>query len=192
MFDVLFTVLLFLALVFALLSGSEEAAGRALLEGGAAAVRFCLELTGSLCLWSALSELMARSGWSGRLARGLRPLLRRLFPFSSREPEIEAALSENLSANLLGRGNAATPAGIRAARGMAALGDRGREELSLLVVLNTASLQILPGTIAALRASAGAAAPFDVTPAVWLSSLVSVSAGLAAAFLFKKRWPCSR
>ena len=181
MLDILFTVLLFLALVSALLSGSEEAAGRALLEGGAAAVRFCLDITGSLCLWSALSELMVRSGWSGRLARMLRPLLRRLFPLSAQDPHIEAALSEN----------AATPAGIRAARGMAALGDKGREELAMLVVLNTASLQILPGTIAALRANAGAAAPFDVMPAVWLSSLISVSVGLAAAFLFKKRWPCS-
>ena len=191
MLDILFTVLLFLALVSALLSGSEEAAGRALLEGGAAAVRFCLDITGSLCLWSALSELMTRSGWSGRLARMLRPLLRRLFPLSAQDPHIEAALSENLSANLLGLGNAATPAGIRAARGMAALGDKGREEMAMLVVLNTASLQILPGTIAALRANAGAAAPFDVMPAVWLSSLISVFTGLAAAFLFKKRWPCS-
>ena len=98
------------------------------------------------------------------------------------------ALTENLSANLLGLGNAATPAGIRAAKGMAALGERGADELCLLVVLNTASLQLLPAMIASVRAAAGAASAFDILPAVWLSSVCSVCCGLLAAALFRRLW----
>lgn len=98
-------------------------------------------------------------------------------------------LSANVSANLLGLGNAATPAGIAAARELAAMGTEGvsGNELCRFVVLNTASIQILPTTVAAMRASAGAASPFDILPAVWISSAVSLMVGLTAARLMEKR-----
>ena len=101
---------------------------------------------------------------------------------------MEAAVSANVSANLLGLGNAATPLGIRAARRMARSCDGvASNELCLLVVLNTASIQLLPTTIASLRAAAGSQTPFDILPAVWLSSAMSVAAGLAAAWLLSRR-----
>lgn len=192
MLGALFTALFLLSLYFSVLSGNEAQAGNALLLGAQTAIPFCLGIAGSLCFWSAWMELAERVGLAARLSQMLQPLLRRLFPRASQHKDILSALSENLSANLLGLGNAATPAGIRAARGMAALGEAARDELPLLVVINTASLQLIPGTIAAVRASAGAAAPFDIMPAVWLSSLLSVAAGLGAAALFKRRWPSCR
>lgn len=127
-------------------------------------------------------ELMARCGLAQRLARLFHPLLRRIFPHASRDPDTLAALSANASANLLGLGNAATPLGIRAARRMA-YGAEGiaTDELCRLVVLNTASIQLLPTTVASLRAALGCRTPFDILPAVWLSSLLSVTAGLGMA-----------
>ena len=192
MLGLLFTLLFLLSLYVSVLSGREAQTGNALLLGAQDAVPFCLSIAGSLCFWSAWMELAERCGLAGKLSALLRPLLRRLFPRSAAESGILAALSENLAANLLGLGNAATPAGIRAARGMAGLGAQARDELALLVVTNTASLQLIPGTVAAVRASAGAAAPFDILPAVWASSLFSVCAGLGAAACFKRIWPCSR
>jgi spore maturation protein A len=93
-------------------------------------------------------------------------------------------VSANVSANLLGLGNAATPLGIQAARRMAR-GCHGAasDELCTLVVLNTASIQLIPATVGSLRAAAGSAAPFDILPAVWLTSVLSVAAGLTAARL---------
>lgn len=184
----LFTAVFLLALFFAAISGKAAETGSALLLGAQEALPFCLSIAGSLCLWSAIMELAERCGLAEKLSRLLRPALRRLFPVSSQRGEVLEALSENLSANLLGLGNAATPAGIRAARGMAALGERGREEMAMLVVLNTASLQLLPATAAAVRAAAGAAVPFDILPACWLSSALSVFAGLCAAALLKRLW----
>lgn len=188
MTGVLITILFLLSMYFSALSGHTVQAGGAVLEGAQDGLRFCLSITGALCFWCALMELMDRIGLSARLADALRPLLRRLFPLAAVHPETLAALSENVSANLLGLGNAATPAGIRAARGIARLGETGFDELGRLVVLNTASLQLLPGTIIALRAAAGAAAPYDVMGAVWLSSLLSVFAGLGAAAFFRRLW----
>jgi len=172
------------------LTGTAQAAGAAVLEGAQEAVTFCLGLCGGVCLWSGVMELMERCGLAASLARALRPLLRRLFPRACADREILAALTENVSANLLGLGNAATPAGIRAAQGMARQsGGRPSDELCMLVVLNTASLQLLPGTVAALRAAAGAAAAFDILPAVWLSTLCSVGTGLLAAAVLRRLWP---
>ena len=127
-------------------------------------------------------EIMNRCGLSGRLARVFRPLLRRLLPRASRDDETLSAVSANVSANLLGLGNAATPLGVQAACRMAR-GQNGvaSDELCLLVVLNTASIQLVPATVASVRAAAGATAPLDILPAVWLSSALSVTVGLLAA-----------
>lgn len=158
--------------------GNTQAAGVALLEGTRDALRFAPDLAAALCLWSSVMELMERTGLSAILGKLLRSPLRRLFPRGAENGEVIAALSENVSANILGLGNAATPAGIRAARGLASLG--ARAELNTLVVLNTASIQLLPTTAASLRASLGSASAFDMTPAVWVSSALALLAGLAA------------
>jgi len=168
-------------------SGETAAAGSSVMEGAQAAVSFCLSITGSLCLWSAVMELMQQCGISAGLSRLLSPLLSRLFPGCSRDEEIMSSLSENVSANLLGLGNAATPAGIRAAKGMARrAGGLASDELCMLVVINTASIQLLPTTIASVRAAAGAASPFDITPAVLISSFIALSTGLIAAGILRK------
>ena len=177
------------AVLCAAAAGNTEAAGRAVLEGAEEALRFAVSVTGPLCLWSGALGLLERCGGAARLSRLLRPLLGRLFPCAARDAETFAALTENVSANLLGLGNAATPAGLRAMKGLARLGERARDELCLLVVLNTASLQLLPTAIASVRSAAGAAAPFDILPATLLSSALSVTAGLLAAALLRRVWP---
>ena len=113
-----------------------------------------------------------------------------LFPSIRHDRQLAADLSCNVSANLLGLGNAATPAGIRAA---VRLKERdGREsagnELCRLVVLNTASLQLLPSSVAALRSALGAQAPYDILPAVWLTSAVALTVGLLAERWFSRLW----
>lgn len=173
--------------ICAVITGRTAPAGQALLEGAQAAVEFSLSLTGAICLWSGLCELMERCGAAEKLSALLSPLLSLLFPGSRESREIMAALSENVSANILGLGNAATPAGLRAAKAMALRSSH--DELCLLVLLNTASIQVIPSTIAAIRQAAGAASAFDIMPAVWFSSLASLTAGLLAAAIFRRIWP---
>ena len=170
-------------------NGTIDAVASAALEGAGAAVELCLGMGGAIFLWSGVMELMERCGLAAGLARLFHPLLRRLLPRASRDRETLSALSANMSANLLGLGNAATPLGIRAARRMAC-GCEGiaSNELCRLVVLNTASIQLLPTTVAGVRAACGSAAPFDILPAVWLASVLSVAAGLLAARLLQSVW----
>jgi len=174
-----------LALVFGGISGQWGAVSAAAMEGARAAVELCISMAGAICLWSGVMTLMDRCGLSQKLARLLRPVLRHILPRASRDSETMAALSANVSANLLGLGNAATPLGIRAATRMAeGCGGVASDEL----MLNTASIQLLPTTVAAVRSAQGCAAPFDILPAVWLSSALSVTAGLLAARGLQAVW----
>lgn len=177
-----------LCTTFSAFSGNAAAAGAAVMEGAQEAVSFCLGIAGGVCLWSGVMELMERCGISAVLSKALRPILIRLFPSAGKDRELLAALSENVSANLLGLGNAATPAGVRAAQGLAGKGEAAKDELCMLVVLNTASIQLLPSTIATVRSAAGASSAFDIMPAVWGSSAVSVTVGLMAAALLRRLW----
>ena len=183
------TGLFSLSLLFGCATGQLSAVSAAALTGAQSAVELCLSMAGAICLWSGVMTLMDRCGLSEKLAALLRPLLRRILPNASRDSETLAALSANVSANLLGLGNAATPLGIRAATRMAqGCSGVASNELCRLVVLNTASIQLLPTTVAAVRSAHGCAAPFDILPSVWLSSVLSVSAGLLAARGLQAVW----
>ena len=180
------------SVLFGLLGGTLDAVSAAALSGAASAVTLCLSMAGVICLWTGVMEVMERSGLAGKLARLFRPLLRRLLPRASRDEETLSAVSANVSANLLGLGNAATPLGLKAAARMAKnSGGVASDELCLLVVLNTASIQLVPATVASLRTAAGCETPFDILPAVWLTSLLALAAGLGMA-AFLRRLPCFR
>ena len=182
------TGMVLLSLVFGLLTGRLDDVANAALEGARSAIDLSISMAGILCLWSGVMEVMSACGLSASLARAFRPLLRRLLPNACRDEETLAAISANVSANLLGLGNAATPLGIRAAQRMArGCGGTASDELCLLVVLNTASIQLLPTTVASIRAAYGSAAPFDILPAVWVSSLASVTVGLLTARFLSRR-----
>ena len=171
------------------INGNLAAVGTAALEGAGKAVELCLTMAGAMCLWSGVMEVMKRCELDKVLAKGFRPVLRLILPRASRDAETLAALSGNVSANLLGLGNAATPLGIQAAQRMAqGLDGTASDELCRLVVLNTASIQLLPTTVAALRVSHGCTSPFDILPCVWISSALSVSAGLLMAWTLGKVW----
>lgn len=177
-----------ISVLYGCATGCAAEVGAAAVEGAETAVSFCISVGGMICLWCAVMELMRQCGIADALAKALSPVLRRLFPDSANDSSVMEPLSANVSANLLGLGNAATPMGIQAARAMArrAHSAEASDELCRLVVLNTASIQLLPTTVAAIRASYGAAVPFDILPAVWISSAFSVAAGLTAAKLFEK------
>ena len=189
MFNTLIAFLYLFSLIKIFVSGNISAAN-ALMSGAEDAVMFCVSITGSMCLWCALTEVFEQCGAASALSRMLKPFISLLMPISSRDEEISAAVSENISANIMGLGNAATPAGIRAAQKIAALGSEKSisDELCMLVVLNTASLQLIPSSAAALRTAAGALSPFDIVPAVWFSTLCALSAGLLSAFILKRLW----
>ncbi len=189
MMSMLWTGMVAAAILCGLATGRGPEVAAAAMEGARAAVDLCLSIAGMLCLWSGVMEVMRRSGLSGQLSRLLRPVLGRLFPEAAGDRRIMDSISANVSANLLGLGNAATPLGIEAAKGLAKKSPgRASDGLCMLIVCNTASIQLIPTTVAAVRAAEGCAAPFDILPAVWLASGLSVCAGILACKLLSRLW----
>ena len=185
----IWTGMVVVSVVYGLLAGNGPAVAAAAVEGAYAAVELCLGMAGIMCLWMGVMEVMKRSGLAGGLSRLLRPVLGLLYPDFKGDGETMDAISANVSANLLGLGSAATPLGIQAARRMA-LRSPGvaSDSLCMLVVCNTASIQLIPTTVAAVRLSAGCETPFDILPAVWLASAISVGVGVLAAKFFSRVW----
>ena len=187
--SIIWTGMVVVSVVCGLLLGNGPAVAAAAVEGAAAAIELCLTMAGVLCLWMGVMEIMKRSGLADKLSKLLRPILCRLYPDFKKDRETMDAVSANGSANLLGLGNAATPLGIQAARRMAKKTPGvASDSLCMLVVCNTDSIQLIPTTVASVRLAAGCAAPFDILPAVWLASAVSVTVGVLAAKIMGKVW----
>ena len=186
----IFTGMLFGSVLFAALSGHGGALSAAAVEGAQAGVTLALSITGAVCLWSGVGKLMEKIGVTAFLSRLLSPVLGRIFPSTKKDARLAGSLSANVCANFLGLGNAATPMGIAAVRRLKDPEEPtlATDEMCRLIVLNTASIQFLPTNVAAVRSALGCASPFDILPAVWVSSLLSASLGVLAAWCLGRVW----
>ena len=183
----IWTGILAVSIVCSVFLGNSSTMASAALQGAQAGVSLAVSMAGAICLWTGISALMDQTGVTGCLSRVFRPLLHLVFPGAKKDPVLASRLSGNICANFLGLGNAATPMGIAAAKRMNKNGT-ATNELCRLIVLNTASIQLIPANVAAVRSSLGCAAPFDILPAVWITSVCSAGLGLTVAWLLGKVW----
>ncbi len=185
----IWTGMLGFSVIAAILLGRGSSLAAAVSQGAQAGITLAISIGGSLCLWTGVGALMEKAGMVRILSRVMKPVLHRIFPTSKQNEKLSASLSANICANLLGLGNAATPMGIQAAKQLAHnTGGVASDELCKLVVMNTASIQLIPATVAAVRVSNGCTTPFDILLPVWITSVCSVGAGLLAAGVLRKVW----
>lgn len=163
----IWTVVMIACCVVSIVTGNAENASEALMQSGNEALQLLLTLLASMMLWSGLMEILNASGDLDRLGKLFRRVLGPLFP-SLHDEAAWSDVSMNLSANLLGLGNAATPAGTEAAKRLAAQGEQGMQALAMLLVMNNAGLQMMPSTVISMRQAAGASSPASI----WLPTLI--------------------
>lgn len=191
MMNVIFAGIILFSFVFAALTGRMPQLSEAAMGQAGEAVTLVLSLTGMLCLWSGLMRIAQESGLTELLSRLLSPVTKRLFKGLRPNGEAVNAITMNLIANFLGLGNAATPLGIRAMCEMAKeqrADGAATNDMAMFVVVNTASIQLIPATTAMLRMQAGSAAPLDILPATWIASVGSVAVGIVMAGLLAPLW----
>jgi len=165
-----------LAIVWSCVTGSEGNAANAVMDSGMAAIELTAALTASMMLWSGVMEILARAGALAKIGKGFRRLTSHIFEGLT-DNECWDALSMNMAANFLGLGNAATPAGIKAAMLLSKQGEVGMRCLAMLLVINQAGIQLVPSTVMMLRRAAGSIAPGDI----WVPTLIASGASLLAA-----------
>lgn len=177
----IFVCMIVVSTLFGALNGRIGDVSNALIQGSGNAVTLVISLMGAMCLWSGVMKVADEAGLTNMVAKLLSPITKRLFKGLDTDSPAMKAISMNITANLLGLGNAATPLGIEAMRRMAEdenIKDTASNNMITFVVLNTASIQLIPTTISVLRLNHGAAAPMDILPAILLSSVVSLSFGV--------------
>lgn len=182
--------ILLISIVFSIFNNNISDVSGAVLSGAQGGVTLALSMAGTICLWSGVAEVMQGAGLTKILSRLLSPLTGKIFPSTKKDPQLAQDLSANICANFLGLGNAATPLGIRAIKRMTNSKNPSvaTNEMCRLIVLNTASIQLIPATVAGVRTSLGCTTPFDILPAVWITSLCSAGLGLVTAYLLGKVW----
>lgn len=179
------------SLLYGAFSGRLDAVMEQAIASASEAVQVSLGLLGALALWCGVMKVLEQAGGVAVIGRIFRPILKGLFPKLKEDSPAMGAIVLNLSANLLGISNAATPLGIRAMEELQKANQNQREatnEMCLFVVLNTASVQLVPTTLIALRQAAGVENPFAITLPILVVSLLALVAGILAVKLGEKRW----
>ncbi|MBQ9145942.1 MAG: spore maturation protein [Clostridia bacterium] len=183
--NIVFGLIVICALVLLCIQNPAATMGY-LLEGTSEAVNLALKLVAVYALWMGMLKIAERSGIERGVSRLFRPLLRRMFKGESEHTQ--TLIGMNLTANLLGMGGAATPLGIKAIESMSKGEDHATDSMLLFFVLNLTSVQILPGTIIALRAAAGSATPSDIILPSILSTLITCVISVVLTYVFRFLW----
>ena len=189
MLNTIWCGMMLLSIITALFTGRTADLANALQNGAQEAVTLSIAMLGMMCFWTGLLRIADRAGITRVLSRLFSPLICRLFPDYKNDPVIIERISMNISANLLGLGNAATPLGLAAIKEMAARrGKQPSNGMMLFIVLNTASLQLIPTYAITLRSNYGSRDPYAILPAVWIVSAISLAVCITAAKIFESRY----
>lgn len=186
MMNFVWPVLVVFAFVSSIITGNMSALSQSIIQGGQDAVSLLLRLVAMLCLWGGIMEIAQQSGVTKALSRFMYPVLRLIFPTLRNETYALEAISMNVTANILGLGNAATPLGLEAMRRLQLVNlktERASDEMVVFVVMNTAAMHIIPTTVATLRGQYGSKSPMEIMPASILTSACALTVAVAFAKL---------
>ena len=182
-------ICIIISIGFAIITGNIESINNAVFECAETAVNLTITLLGTMTLWSGIMEIAVNTKIITRLQTILRPFMKFLFPKIKRRDKEYAEICMNMIANLLGLGNAATPLGLKAMQSMQEKNeDKNKlsDDMAMLIVLNTASLQIIPSTVIAIRSSLGSSEPTEIIVPVWIATIcAAITAILITKFFIK-------
>ncbi|NSW82336.1 MAG: spore maturation protein [Syntrophothermus sp.] len=190
MLNVIWLALLAGGVLVAALNGQVEVVTEAALGAARGAVEVCFDLVGVMALWLGIMRIAEKAGLVEALAWGLRPLMVKLFPSVPPSHPAMGAIILNLSANMLGLGNAATPFGMKAMRGLQELNrdsDEASEAMCTFLALNTSCITFIPATIIGIRASFGSANPTEIVGATIFATSCSMLLAVTVDYLFRTR-----
>lgn len=189
MMNYIFAGMIIISLVCAVMTNNTSSLSQAVINGAAESISLLITMAGALALWSGIMEIADKGGVTKALSRILSPVLSLLFKNVDKDSKAFKYISMNVSANLLGLGNAATPFGISAVKELkkhSPESEKASDDMVTFVVMNTASIQIMPTMVGVLRQTYGSSQPFSILPCVWISSACALMVGLGLSKLLSR------
>ena len=186
MLNIIWPFFIIISYIFAIITGNTEKVNNAVFSYTETAVKLTITLLGTMCLWNGLMEIAANTKLINTINKILNPIINFLFPESRDDKKIHEEISMNITANMLGLGNAATPLGLKAMKSMQEKNknkDRLTDDMATFIILNTASIQIIPTTVISIRMSLGSLQPTKIIFAVWFSTICAAIVGIAVTKL---------
>ena len=189
MLNIVWPIFIIISFSFAIFSGNLENLNASIFQSTTDAINLSINLLGTMCLWSGIMKIAENSSVIEKLTKILKPIINFLFPEMKKNKKVQKEISMNMIANIMGLGNAATPLGLKAMKTMQeenAKKDTLTNSMAMFIVLNTASIQIIPTTVIAIRNSLGSTNPTSIVFPVWIATICAAIAGITATKIFIK------
>ena len=189
MLNLVWPIFIIISFSYAIFSGNLQNLNSSIFDSVESAVNLSITMLGTMCLWSGIMNVAANTNIMKMMNKMLKPIIRFLFPEIKENKKAQNEISMNMVANILGLGNAATPLGLKAMETLQKE-NKNREELSnsmiMLIVINTASIQLIPTTIIAIRSCLGAQNPTSIIVPVWIATICAAIVGIFVTKLLIK------
>lgn len=191
MLNKIWPIFIIISFIYAIISGNIEKINNSIFKSCEDTVQLCITFLGTMCLWNGIMNIVKKTSLMEKITILLKPIIRFLFPELKKENHAEKEISMNMVANILGLGNAATPLGLKAMKKMQRENnnkDTISNSMAMFIVLNTASIQIIPTTVIAIRTSLNSENPSSVIFPIWIATLSAAITGVVVTKLLIKKY----
>lgn len=189
MLNKLWPIFLIISIIYAMFNGKINELNNSLFTSVDSAVELTITLFGTLCFWNGIMQIAMKSSLVETISKILNPIIKLIFPEIKKGDKIHKEISMNMIANMLGLGNAATPLGLKAMKSMQKINpekDKLSNSMAMFIIINTASIQIIPTTVIAIRNSLGSSEPSQILLPVWIVTIIAAITSILVGKSFIK------
>lgn len=191
MLNIIWPIFIIISFIYAILNGRVVEVNNSVFESTKSAVELCISLLGTICLWNGIMQIASKTSIVKNLNKLLFPIMKKLFPEIKKEEKVHEEITMNIIANIMGLGNAATPLGLKAMKSMQNKNPEKNKlsnSMAMFIVINTASIQLIPTTVIAIRSSLGSNNPTAMIIPVWIATICAAIAAIISAKLLMKKF----
>lgn len=191
MLNIIWPIFIIISFIYAIITGRVEQINNSIFESAESAVKLSITFLGTMCLWSGIMQIAKTTELINKLTKLLLPIMKFLFPDIKKDAQVHQEISMNIVANILGLGNAATPLGLKAMKSLQKDNpqkDTLTNSMAMFIIINTASIQLIPTTVIAIRSSLGSTNPTGIIIPVWIATIIAAIVGILSAKILMKKY----
>jgi len=191
MLNIMWPIFIIISYIYAIFTGNVERINNSVFESCESAVQLSITFLGTMCLWNGIMQIAKNTTLVDKLTKFLTPVIKLIFPDIKKDSDVHKEISMNMVANILGLGNAATPLGLKAMKSLQrenAKKDTLTNSMAMFIIINTASIQLIPTTVIAIRSSLGSSSPTSIIIPVWIATICAAIAGVTTAKILMKKY----